>query len=47
MLAIVMQHREVEGIDALKVFGIENVLRPGSMDGFSAEIRLEQAQDRP
>ena len=46
MLAVVVQHREVERIDALEIFGIEHVLGAGAMDGLGAEIGLEQPQDR-
>src|SRR5689334_2435618 len=46
MLAVVMQHGEIECVNALEVFSIENVLRSGPMDGLRAEIRAEQAQDR-
>src|SRR5262249_829735 len=42
-----VQHREIERIDALKVFRVEYVLGAGSMYGFGSEVRLEEPQYRP
>src|SRR5262249_9948343 len=47
MLAVVVQHREIQRIDALKVYRVEHVLGAGSMYRFGPEVRLEKAQDRP
>ncbi len=47
MLTIVVQHREIERVDALKVFRVEHVLRAGSMYGFGSEVRLEESQYGP
>jgi hypothetical protein len=46
MLPIVMQHRVVQGIDALEIFGIEHVLRTDSARGGRAEIGFEQLHHR-
>ena len=47
MLAVIVQHREVQSVDALEIFGIEHMLGASSMDCLVPEIRLKQAQDRP
>src|SRR5262249_50302634 len=47
MLAVVMQHRVVERIDALEIVGVERVLRTDAMRGLGAEIGLQELQDRP
>ena len=41
-----MHHRVVERIDALEIFGVENVLGADAMAGLGAEIGLEQPQHR-
>ena len=46
MLAVVMKHREVEGVDALEIFRVEHVLGADPVDGLGAEIGLEQPQHR-
>ena len=47
MLAVVMHHAEIERVDALEIFGVEHVLGADAVDGFRAEIRLEQPQNWP
>ena len=47
MLAVVVQHRVVERVDALEIFGIERVLRAHAVAGLGAEIGLQQRQHRP
>src|SRR4029079_8384422 len=47
MLAVIMQHGEVQSIDALEIFRIQHVLGASPMYRLCPEIRLKQAQDRP
>src|SRR5262249_49320698 len=47
MLPIIVQHREVERVDTLEILRVQDVLRTGPMNGFGAEIRLEEPQDWP
>ena len=47
LLAVIVQHRVVERIDAAEIFGIERVLRADFVGRFGAEISLEQVQHRP
>ena len=46
MLAIIMQHRVVECVDTLEVFGIERVLRANAVRSFGTEIGSQQLQNR-
>ena len=46
VLAVVVEHRVVERVDAVEIFGVEHVLGAGAMDRFGTEIGLEQAQHR-
>ncbi len=46
MLAVVVQHRVVERIDALEILGIERVLRADAVRGLGSQIRLQELQDR-
>jgi hypothetical protein len=43
VLAVVVQHRVVQRIDALEVFGVERVLRADAPRRFRAEIGLGTA----
>ena len=42
-----MQHRVVQSIDPLEIFGIEHVLRADTLGRFRTEIGAEQLQHRP
>src|SRR5262249_55431647 len=46
MLPVIVEHCEVKCIDALEILCIEDMLRAGSVDSFSAKIGLEEPQDR-
>ena len=46
MLAVVVQHRVVERIDALEIVRVERVLRADSVGGLGAQIGLQELQDR-
>ena len=43
MLTIVMDHRVIQGIDALEIFRIQNVLRADAPGSRCAEIGLEKS----
>src|SRR5215467_10962442 len=45
MLAVVVHHRIVEGIDPLEIFRIQNVLSTYPVSRLRAQIGLEQPQD--
>ncbi len=42
MLPVIVQHRVIERVDALEIFGIERVLGADAMAGLGAEIGLQQ-----
>ena len=46
VLSVVVQHRVVQRIDALEIFGVERVLCADARLALAAEIRLEQLQHR-
>src|SRR5262249_59651785 len=46
VLTIVMQHRVIQRIDTLEIFGVQHVLSTDLVRRLSAEIRLKQSQDR-
>jgi hypothetical protein len=46
MLPVVMQHGEVQRVDALEILGIERVLRADPVACFGAEIGLQESQHR-
>jgi hypothetical protein len=43
MLTIVMDHRVIQGIDALEIFRIQNVLRADASGSRCAEIGFEKS----
>jgi len=47
MLAVVVQHGVVEGIDALEILRVERVLRTDAVRGLGPQVGLQQLQDRP
>jgi hypothetical protein len=47
VLAVVVQHRVVERVDALEIVRVERVLRADAMRGLGSQIRLQQLQHRP
>ena len=46
VLTVVVEHGEIQRIDALEIFGIERVLGADAGRRFRSEVGLKQAQDR-
>ncbi len=46
-LAVVAHHREIQGVDALEVVGVQHVLRAGARCRILPQVGFEQVQDRP
>ena len=47
VLTVIVQHRVIEGVDALEILGIQGVLGADPRLRFAAEIGLKQLQHRP
>ena len=46
MLAVIVQHREIQRVNSLEILGIEHMLGADPMNRLGTEIGLKHTQDR-